>query len=237
MRAHHQHRQGSDFGPTDNPSRNRGFDAPHGGGHDRPGGHVHREGDFSDRDGHPHRGPGRSGGRGRGHRGFGRANRGEVRTAVLLLLTEEAMHGYQLMQTISERTGGRWSPSPGAIYPVLNQLEDEGLITINAEAGRPGLIPGSMGTASYVVAGLGDPVALNSSPHGAGRAYSRAAARRTFSVDELRAAMTGIEYRDTAAFVDEIPQAYKDIDQVMADAADLVRVRHTLRQIVNVKGD
>ncbi len=49
--------------------------------------------------------------------------------------------------------------------------------------------------------------------------------------------MAGIEYRDSAAFIDEIPQAYKDIDQVMADAADLVEVRHTLRQIVNVKGD
>jgi len=108
---------------------------------------------------------------------------------------------------------------------------------IDASAGRPGLIPGSMGTASYVVSGLGNPLALNSAPHGAGRAYSRSKARRTFSHDELRAVMVGIECRDTDAFIDEIPQAYKDIDQVMADAADLVEVRHTLRQIVNVKGD
>ena len=108
---------------------------------------------------------------------------------------------------------------------------------IDASAGRPGLIPGSMGTASYVVSGLGNALALNSAPHGAGRAYSRSKARRTFSHDELRAAMVGIEYRDTDAFIDEIPQAYKDIDQVMADAADLVEIRHTLHQIVNVKGD
>ncbi len=108
---------------------------------------------------------------------------------------------------------------------------------IQAGAGRPGLIPGSMGTASYVVEGLGDPQSLNSSPHGAGREYSRSAARRTFTHDELREAMTGIEFRDTAAFIDEIPQAYKPIDQVMADAASLVSVRHTLRQLVNVKGD
>ncbi|WP_265444500.1 RtcB family protein [Flexivirga meconopsidis] len=108
---------------------------------------------------------------------------------------------------------------------------------INAEAGRPGLIPGSMGTASYVVTGRGNPVALNSSPHGAGRAYSRSAARRAFTVEQLRDAMSGIEYRDTDAFLDEIPQAYKDIDVVMQDAADLVEIRHTLRQIVNVKGD
>ncbi|MDH2413471.1 RtcB family protein [Nocardioides sp. CER19] len=108
---------------------------------------------------------------------------------------------------------------------------------INAEAGRPGLIPGSMGTASYVVSGRGNAEALNSAPHGAGRNFSRNAARRRFTRDDLRAAMVGIEYRDTDAFIDEIPAAYKDIDQVMADAADLVEVRHTLRQIVNVKGD
>lgn len=108
---------------------------------------------------------------------------------------------------------------------------------IEARAGQPGLVPGSMGTASYVVSGLGNPVALCSSPHGAGRRYSRSAARRTFSQDDLRTAMKGIEYRDTDAFVDEIPAAYKDIDQVMADAADLVEIRHTLRQVVNVKGD
>ena len=108
---------------------------------------------------------------------------------------------------------------------------------INAEAGRPGLIPGSMGTASYVVVGKGNALSLNSSPHGAGRAFSRSAARKRFTGDELREAMKGIEYRDTDAFIDEIPGAYKDIDQVMADAADLVEIRHTLRQIVNAKGD
>ena len=108
---------------------------------------------------------------------------------------------------------------------------------ISARVGELGLIPGSMGTASYVVEGLGNPVALESSPHGAGREYSRSAARKKFTVDDLRAAMGDIEYRDTDAFVDEIPAAYKDIDRVMADAAELVKVRHTLRQIVNVKGD
>ncbi len=108
---------------------------------------------------------------------------------------------------------------------------------ISARPGELGLIPGSMGTASYVVSGLGNPVALYSSPHGAGRQFSRSAARKRFTQDELRAAMTGIEFRDTAAFLDEIPGAYKDIDRVMADAADLVETVHTLRQIVNVKGD
>ena len=108
---------------------------------------------------------------------------------------------------------------------------------ISARVGELGLIPGSMGTASYVVEGLGNSMALHSSPHGAGREYSRSAARKTFTHDQLREAMEGIEYRDTDAFLDEIPAAYKPIDTVMADAADLVTIRHTLRQLVNVKGD
>ncbi|MEJ2888203.1 RtcB family protein [Actinomycetospora aeridis] len=107
---------------------------------------------------------------------------------------------------------------------------------IDAAEGRAGLIPGSMGTASYVVTGKGEPQSLHSSPHGAGRAYSRTKARNTFTHEQLREAMAGIEFRDTDAFLDEIPAAYKDVDVVMADAADLVEVRHTLRQIVNVKG-
>jgi len=59
-----------------------------------------------------------------------------VRAAVLLLLAEQPMHGYQLMQTIADRSGGRWTPSPGAIYPTLNQLEDEGLVAVTEESGR-----------------------------------------------------------------------------------------------------
>ena len=75
----------------------------------------------------------RSHSRGAGH---GRAQRGDVRTALLLLLAEQPMHGYQLMQAITERTSGAWRPSPGAIYPTLSQLEDEGLIDTLAEGGR-----------------------------------------------------------------------------------------------------
>jgi DNA-binding PadR family transcriptional regulator len=59
-----------------------------------------------------------------------------VRIAVLLLLAEQPMHGYQLMEAIAERSGGRWRPSPGAIYPTLNLLEDEGVLTLTASAGR-----------------------------------------------------------------------------------------------------
>lgn len=108
---------------------------------------------------------------------------------------------------------------------------------IDASDGTPGLVPGSMGTRSYVVTGKGDRLSLNSSPHGAGREYSRSAARKKFTRADLDAAMEGIEWRHSDEFLDEIPAAYKDIDVVMADAANLVEVRHTLRQIVNVKGD
>jgi tRNA-splicing ligase RtcB len=108
---------------------------------------------------------------------------------------------------------------------------------IDAHAGVAGLIPGSMGAASYVVTGKGNALALHSSPHGAGRNFSRSAARRRFTRSDLDQRMEGIAWGESDAFLDEHPQAYKDIDVVMADAADLVEVRHTLRQIVNVKGD
>lgn len=108
---------------------------------------------------------------------------------------------------------------------------------IDASLGVPGLIPGSMGTRSYVVEGKGNRLALNSSPHGAGRAYGRKHAERTFTYEQLEKSMEGIEWSGSKEFLDEIPGAYKDIDIVMEDAADLVEVRHTLRQIVNVKGD
>jgi tRNA-splicing ligase RtcB len=108
---------------------------------------------------------------------------------------------------------------------------------IDASEGRLGLIPGSMGDASYVVVGKGSVPALRSAPHGAGRSYSRTAARKRFSLADLTERMAGIEWSGSAEFLDEHPSAYKPIDQVMADAADLVEVRHTLRQLVNVKGD
>jgi tRNA-splicing ligase RtcB len=108
---------------------------------------------------------------------------------------------------------------------------------ISARAGQWGLIPGSMGTASYVVVGRGNEASLMSSPHGAGRNYSRSAARKRFTRADLEARMAGIAWGHSDAFLDEHPDAYKPVDVVMADAADLVEIRHTLRQVVNVKGD
>ena len=108
---------------------------------------------------------------------------------------------------------------------------------IDASAGRPGLVPGSMGTASYVVTGLGNPMSLNSSPHGAGRNFSRAEARRRFTRAQLNNDMSGIVWGESDEFLDEAPGAYKPIDTVMTDASDLVKIEHTLHQIVNVKGN
>lgn len=108
---------------------------------------------------------------------------------------------------------------------------------IDAHEGVMGLIPGSMGTASYVVRGKGNPLGLCSAPHGAGREYSRSAARKTFTMEQLEESMQGIEFNHSTEFIDEIPAAYKPIDQVMDDASDLVEIVHTLRQIINVKGD
>jgi tRNA-splicing ligase RtcB len=108
---------------------------------------------------------------------------------------------------------------------------------ISARAGQWGLIPGSMGAASYVVVGKGNVESLTSAPHGAGRNHSRGAARRMFTRADLDRRMKGIAWGRSDAFLDEHPDAYKPIGVVMADAADLVEVRHTLRQVVNVKGN
>jgi tRNA-splicing ligase RtcB len=108
---------------------------------------------------------------------------------------------------------------------------------IMARKGDWAMIPGSMGTRSYIVAGKEEPMSFHSAPHGAGRRYSRTKARRLFNMDDLSRAMAGIEYRHSKVLLDEIPGAYKDIDQVMEHARDLVDVKYILKQFVNVKGD
>lgn len=109
---------------------------------------------------------------------------------------------------------------------------------IKAAAGDEGVIPGSMGTRSYVVRGLGSTASYMSCSHGAGRRLSRGQARRTLTVESLNDAMAGKAWlsRDAKALLDEHPAAYKDIDQVMADQRDLVEVQHTLSQVFNYKG-
>jgi tRNA-splicing ligase RtcB (3'-phosphate/5'-hydroxy nucleic acid ligase) len=107
---------------------------------------------------------------------------------------------------------------------------------IRAGSGELGIIPGSMGTGSYIVRGLGNPAAYCSASHGAGRRMSRHAAKRAFTVDDLAAQTAGVECRKDGGVLDEIPGAYKDIEQVIADQADLVEVVAHLKQVVCVKG-
>ena len=107
---------------------------------------------------------------------------------------------------------------------------------ISARAGEWGIIPGSMGAKSYIVRGLGNNEALCSSSHGAGRRMSRSAAKRKFSREDLEAQTCGIECRKDGGVLDEIPGAYKDIDEVMANQSDLVEVVHTLKQVLCIKG-
>jgi tRNA-splicing ligase RtcB len=107
---------------------------------------------------------------------------------------------------------------------------------IRAGKDEMGIIPGSMGARSFIVRGKGNPESLCSCAHGAGRLMSRGEARRRFTAADVKRQTEGVECRKDEGVVDEIPGAYKPIDQVMANQSDLVDVVHTLRQVVCVKG-
>ncbi len=107
---------------------------------------------------------------------------------------------------------------------------------IRAGLGEMGIIPGSMGTGSFIVEGLGNPESFCSASHGAGRRMSRGEAKRRFSLEDLASQTSGVECRKDHGVLDEIPMAYKDIAQVMANQADLVKIRYSLKQVLCVKG-
>lgn len=107
---------------------------------------------------------------------------------------------------------------------------------IRAQAGELGIIPGSMGTKSYIVRGLGNPESFCSASHGAGRRMSRGKAKRAFTVEDLVAQTAGVCCRKDVEVLDEIPGAYKPIEEVMANQADLVEIVAELKQVVCVKG-
>ena len=163
---------------------------------------------------------------------FARENRAEMMDRVADAVSDYMAEPVERRESISchhnytekERHFGRdlWVSRKGAI---------------DAHEGVMGLIPGSMGTRSYVVRGKGSIPSLCSAPHGAGRNYSRTAARKAFTLDDLTERMAGIEWSGSAEFIDEHPDAYKDIDVIMADAEPLVEKVHELRQVVSVKGD
>jgi tRNA-splicing ligase RtcB len=107
---------------------------------------------------------------------------------------------------------------------------------ISADVGQLGLIPGSMGTKSYIVRGLGNPESFKSAAHGAGRAMSRSQAKKKFTLEDLARETEGVECRKDKGILDELPSAYKSIEVGMARQADLVEKVHELKQILCVKG-
>src|SRR5687767_5411830 len=107
---------------------------------------------------------------------------------------------------------------------------------IRAGAGELGIIPGSMGARSYIVRGKGSAESFQSCAHGAGRKMSRKAAQKCFSIKHVETQTKGVICRKDKGVIDEIPGAYKNIDEVMANQSDLVDVVHTLRQVICVKG-
>jgi len=119
-------------------------------------------------------------------------------------------------------------------------FDEEVIVTrkgaVNAEEGRMGIIPGSMGAKSFIVRGLGNPESYNSCSHGAGRRMSRGQAKKHFTVKDLEKQTAGVECRKDRDVLDEIPKSYKDIDTVMANQSDLVEVVAEIKQVLCVKG-
>jgi tRNA-splicing ligase RtcB len=107
---------------------------------------------------------------------------------------------------------------------------------VSAHAGQYGIIPGSMGHKSYIVKGKGNKESFCSCSHGAGRLMSRSKAKKTFSLKEHEKATEGVECRKDKGVLDETPNAYKNIDDVMKSQSDLVEIVHTLKQVVCIKG-
>ena len=107
---------------------------------------------------------------------------------------------------------------------------------VRARMGDLGIIPGSMGAKSYIVRGLGNEESFHSCSHGAGRTMSRTKAKELFTIDDLKKQTEGVECRKDSGVIDEIPSAYKDIDEVMENQKDLVEIVAQLKQIMCIKG-
>ncbi|WP_143340536.1 PadR family transcriptional regulator [Demequina sp. NBRC 110057] len=159
-----------------------------------------------------HRGPGGRGPGGRG--GRGRA-RGDIRAAVLVLLAEQERHGYDLIRAIEERTQGAWAPSPGSIYPTLQSLQDEGLVTIDVSEGRKVASLTDEGRA-WVADNVPTPAALFAQPEGGA------------GIGQVRHEM--VQLRDAAMHVTR--QVAADEDQVAKVAAVLASARKDLYRLL-----
>jgi tRNA-splicing ligase RtcB len=162
---------------------------------------------------------------------YARANRGEMMDLVL-----EAMHRHL---PSFEVTGAAVNCHHNYVEREFHFGEQVWLTrkgAIRAREGELGIIPGSMGARSYIVRGKGCAESFHSCAHGAGRRMSRNAAQKAFGVSDLIQQTEGVICRKDKGVLDEIPGAYKDIDEVMANQSDLVEVVHTLKQVLCVKG-
>ncbi|WP_298454889.1 RtcB family protein [uncultured Cellulomonas sp.] len=157
--------------------------------------------------------------------------------AVMMALVVQAVRDHFADRTLTFDEGVNCHHN----YVATERIDGADLIVtrkgaIRAGRGDLGLIPGSMGTGSYVVRGLGNEASYQSASHGAGRRMSRNQARRQFTAEDLAAQTSGVECRKDLGVVDEIPAAYKDLDAVIAAQTDLVEVVARLRTLLCVKG-
>ena len=147
-----------------------------------------------------------------------------------------------ILNILSRYFGRNVESNSGIINVHHNYIVKEGDIwitrkgAISAKEGEMGIIPGSMGSKSYIVRGKGNPDSYCSCSHGAGRRMSRGEARRRFTETDLLAQTNGVECRKDTGIIDEIPGAYKDIDVVIEESKSLVDVVHTLKAVLCVKG-
>ncbi|TMB96688.1 MAG: RtcB family protein [Chloroflexi bacterium] len=149
-----------------------------------------------------------------------------------------------LMEAVSLELGPDWNEVQriNCHHNYAEQLVGGGWITrkgaIDAGDGKMGIIPGSMGAATYIVRGRGNAEAYCTSPHGAGRVMGRNQARKTLSTEEFRKQMAGKTWldRDAKRLLDEAPSAYKPIERVIADSADLIEPVTKISQFINYKG-
>jgi tRNA-splicing ligase RtcB len=154
---------------------------------------------------------------------------------MMLHLLEDVVRGFWPRVTFAEAISCHHNYVAEEVH-----FGDELLVTrkgaIRAGRGDMGIIPGSMGTKSYIVRGLGNPHSFQSASHGAGRRMSRSQARKRFSLRDLQDQTRGVECRKDPGVIDEAPKAYKNIDSVMKQQQDLVEIVTELKQIVCVKG-
>lgn len=168
---------------------------------------------------------------------FARLNRAEMMDRVMAELADNVLNDHSKAKELEvERINchhnfTQWENHHGEDLMITRKG------AIEAREGMRGMIPGSMGTRSYIVTGKANPESMNSAPHGAGRQFSRTKAKEKFTMEDFDKAMAGIEHRRDEGLIDELPQAYKDIDVVMENAKELVAVETILKQILNCKGD